>query len=87
MKMSVSPAGTLPLMGFQEPYNTFVTPPLETRAAAAVDAVGTIPAKTPGFERCSRLHRKATLSHIIAYSQIHLHALKTSITHKKNQWA
>lgn len=32
-----------------------VIPPLDTRAAAAVDAVGTIPAGTPGFDKCSRL--------------------------------
>jgi hypothetical protein len=28
------------------------------RAATAVDAAGKIPAQKPGFERCSRLHRK-----------------------------
>jgi hypothetical protein len=37
-------------------YSTLVMPPLETSAAAAVDAVGTIPAGTPGFERWTSLH-------------------------------
>jgi len=35
-------------------------PPLEISAAAAVEAVGTIPAGTPGFERCTSLHATNT---------------------------
>ena len=37
-----------------------VIPPVETSAAAAVDAVGTIPAGTPGLERCTSLHASET---------------------------
>lgn len=35
-------------------------PLLETSAAAAVEAVGTIPAGTPGFERWTSLHATST---------------------------
>lgn len=41
-------------------YSTLVMPLLEISAAAAVDAVGTIPAGTPGFERCTSLHATST---------------------------
>lgn len=40
----------------KKPYSTLVIPPLETSAAAAVEAVGTIPAGTPGLERWTSLH-------------------------------
>ena len=41
-------------------YSTLVIPPREISAAAAVDAVGTTPAGTPGFERWTSLHAEGT---------------------------